>query len=93
MCNYLILYQLVKEKKSFKAFSILSSGSHLVQRSRKVCAFFRRGSPKEYSCIIISKFIHWLRQRSRLNVFFFILSSGGQFVQRGGTISAILVED
>ena len=29
---------LVKEEKSFKGFSIFSSGGHLVQRSRTVCA-------------------------------------------------------
>ena len=30
---------------------------------------FGRQSPKEHSCIIISKLMHWLRRRSPLKVF------------------------
>ena len=30
---------------------------------------FGRQSPKEHSCTIISKSMHWLRRRSRLKVF------------------------
>ena len=33
---------------------------------------FGTGSPKEYSCIITLKSIHWLRQRSRLKIFLFL---------------------
>ena len=33
---------------------------------------FGRGSPKKYSCIIISKSIFWFRRRSRLKVFLFL---------------------
>ena len=33
---------------------------------------FGRHSPKEHSCIIISKSMHWLRRRSRLKVFLFL---------------------
>ena len=33
---------------------------------------FGRQSPKEHSCIIISKSMHWLRRRSRLKVFLFL---------------------
>ena len=29
-------------------------------------------SPKEPSCIIVSKSMHWLRERSRLKVFLFL---------------------
>ena len=29
-------------------------------------------SPKEHSCIIISKSMHWLRRHSRLKVFLFL---------------------
>ena len=29
-------------------------------------------SPKEHSCIIISKLMHWLRRLSRLKVFLFL---------------------
>ena len=52
---------------------------------------FGRQSPKEHSCIIISKSMHWLRKRSRLKVFS-ILSSGSHLVQRSGTVWAILVD-
>ena len=45
---------------------------------------FGRGSPKKASCIIISKFMHWLRRRSHLKVFS-IFSSGGHLVQWSGT--------
>ena len=34
--NYLKIHLLVQEKKSFKGFSIFSSGGHLVQRSGTV---------------------------------------------------------
>ena len=34
--NYFKIHRLVQEKKSFKGFSIFSSGGHLVQRSRMV---------------------------------------------------------
>ena len=34
--NYFKIHLLVKEKKSFKGFSIFSSGGHLVQRSGTV---------------------------------------------------------
>ena len=39
---------------------------------RNCLSNFGRGLPKEYSCIITSKSIPWLRQRSRLNIFLFI---------------------
>ena len=47
--------------------------------------------PKEHSCIIISKSMHWLRRRSHLKVFL-IFSSGGHLVQRSRTVQAILVD-
>ena len=46
-------------------------------------------SPKEHSCIIISKLM--LRRRSHLKVFS-IFSSGGHLVQWSGTVCAILVD-
>ena len=52
---------------------------------------FGRKSPKEHSCIIISKSMHWLRRRIRLKVFS-IFSSGGHLVQWSGTVRAILVD-
>ena len=48
-------------------------------------------SPKEHSCIIISKSMHWFRRRSHLKVFF-IFSSDGHLVQRSGTVLAISVD-
>ena len=36
MYHYFKIDELVKEKKSFKGFSILSSGGHLVQQSGTV---------------------------------------------------------
>ena len=36
MCNYFKICSLVKEKKSFKGFSIFSSGGHLVHLSGTV---------------------------------------------------------
>ena len=74
MCNYFKIHQLVKEEKSFKPFSIFSSGSHIVKWSGTGLCNFGRGLPKEYSCTIISKSILWLRQRSRLKVFFLFLA-------------------
>ena len=52
---------------------------------------FGRGSPKEHSCIIISRSLHSLRRKMCLKVFLF-LSSGGHLVQRSRAVWAILVE-
>ena len=72
MCNYFKIHPLVKNKKSFKGFSISSSGGCFFSTERNCLSNFGRRSPKEYSCIIISKSIHWLRQRSRVKVFLFL---------------------
>ena len=45
MCNSFIIHQLVKEK-SFKPFSIFSSGSHIDQWSGTVCAISVEGHPR-----------------------------------------------
>ena len=50
-----------------------------------------RGSSKKYSGEIILKLAHWPKRRCRLKGFS-IFSSDGHFVQRSGTILAILVE-
>ena len=52
---------------------------------------FSRGSSKEHFCEIILKSAHWPGRRCRLKGFS-ILSFDGHFVQRSGTILAILVE-
>ena len=36
MCNYFKIHSLVKEEKSFRGFSIFSSGGHLVHPSGTV---------------------------------------------------------
>ena len=51
---------------------------------------FGRQSPKEPSCIIISKSMHWFRRRSHLKLFLFL--SVGHLVQWSGTVLAILVD-
>ena len=50
-----------------------------------------RGSSKEHSGEIILKLAHWPKRRCRLKGFS-IFSSDDHFVQRSGTILAILVE-
>ena len=50
-----------------------------------------KGSSKEYSGEVILKLAHWPQRRCRLKGFS-IFSSDGHFVQRSGTILAILVE-
>ena len=52
---------------------------------------FRRGSPKEPSCKIISKSMNSLRRSSRLKAFS-IFSYSGHLVQWSGTVRAILVD-
>ena len=52
-----------------KLLSIYSPGGHFVQRSGTVWTNLCRQSHKEHSCIIISKFMNWLRRSSHLKVF------------------------
>ena len=52
---------------------------------------FGRELPKEHSCEIISKSVHWFSRRSSLKLFS-IYSPGGHFVQRSGMVRAILVD-
>ena len=52
---------------------------------------FSRGSSKEHFCEIILQSAHWPGRRCRLKGFS-IFSFVGHFVQRSGTILAILVE-
>ena len=59
MYKYFKICSLVSKKKSFKGFSIFSSGGHCICSSElKGLSNFGRGSPKEHSCEIISKSIH-----------------------------------
>ena len=52
---------------------------------------FGKGSSKEHSCEIFLKSAHWPRRKNGLNGFS-IFRFDGHFVQRSGTILAILVE-
>ena len=52
MCNYLNIHPLVKEKKSFKRFSIFSSGGHFVQQSGMICAILVEGHPRNIPVIL-----------------------------------------
>ena len=45
-CNYFKIHPLVQEKKSFKGFSIFSSGGHLIQWSGTVGAILVEGHPR-----------------------------------------------
>ena len=72
-------------------FSIFSSDSHLFSGAEPFKHLTGRGSSKEHSCEIILKLAHWPKRRCHLKGFS-IFSSDGHFVQRGGTILAILVE-
>ena len=51
-------------------FYIYSPGGHFAFGSSEQYGLsnFCRQSPKEHSCIIISKSMHWLRRRSHLKV-------------------------
>ena len=62
MNNYYKIHPLVQEKKSFKGFSILSSGGHLVQGSETGLSNFGKELPKEPSYEINSKSVHWLAE-------------------------------
>ena len=52
---------------------------------------FGRGHDEEHFCEIILNLDQWIRRRCHLKIFL-IYSSGSHFVQRSGTICAILVE-
>ena len=56
-----------------------------------LCNFGRRHHEKQFGEIIMN-LDQWFKRRCGLKVFL-IWSSGGPFVQRSGTICAILVED
>ena len=67
----------------FKDISYLADRNHL-------CNFDRRHHAEQF-CEIILNLDQWFRRESFLKVFL-ICSSGSPFVQRSGTICAILVE-
>ena len=75
---------------SLKRFSFLALAA-ICSAVQNDFSNFGRGSPKEHSCEIILKSVHWSRRRCHLNVFLFF-SSGGHFVQWIVMILAILVE-
>ena len=78
----------------FKIFSIFSSGGHLVNRSGTILAILV-GRP--LSNIPMKFESHWPKGSGGVSFYgnyprFSILSSGGHFVHRSGTVLAILVE-
>ena len=89
MYIYFKIHILVKAEKSFKGFSIFSSGGVFVKEWNGL-SIFGRGLPKKHSCKIILKSVHRFSRRSCLKLFS-IYSPGGNFVQRTRTVSAILV--
>ena len=48
-----------------------------------------RGSPKEHSCEIISKSVHWFSIRSHLKVFFLFLALAAILFRRSRTVQVI----
>ena len=71
MCNYFKIHPMVKEKKILKGFFYFCLLRQFYSSEWNGLSNFGRGSPKEYSCIIILKSIHGLRQRNHLKLFFF----------------------
>ena len=83
--NYLKICPLVSQKKLFKAFFLFIALAAILFNRGERFEQFGRQSPKEQSCIVILKSMHWLRRRSCLKVFSFF-SSGSHLVQQSGTV-------
>ena len=66
--NHFKIHLLVQEKKSFKGFSILSSGGHLVQRSKTVCAILVEGHPRNLPVKLFQNPPFWRRSRLKQKV-------------------------
>ena len=75
--------------KGFLFFAPVANFFSVVLRNHS--SNFRKRSSKEHFCEIILKSDNWSRRRMSFKGFS-IFSSGGHFVQRSGTIIAILVE-
>ena len=75
----------------FKRVFLFLALTAILFRGAKPFNNFSRGSSKEHFCKIILKSAHWPWRRCGLNGFS-MFSFDGHFVQRSGTILAILVE-
>ena len=82
--NYFKSHLLVQEKKSFKGFSIFSSGGHLVQRSGTVLAILIEGHPRNLPVNYFK--IDALVKDEKSFKDFSIFSSGGHLVQPSETV-------
>ena len=74
---------LLSRRRRLKLFLFIALAAILFNRAEQFEQFCRQ-SPKEHSCVIISKSQHWLRRRSFEG--FSILSSGGRLVQWRRTV-------
>ena len=80
-----------RRKCGLNGFSIFHFDGQFCSAERNHFSNFSRESSKEHFCEIILKSAHWPGRRYRLKGFS-ILSFDSHFVQRSGTILAILVE-
>ena len=81
----------VQERILFKDISYLELwGPFCSAEQNHLCNFQRRYYEEQF-CEIILNLDQWFRRKCHLKIFL-IWSSGSPFVQRGGTICAILVE-
>ena len=69
--NQIISKSVHRFSRSFKAFFLFIALAAILFNRAEGLSNFCRQSPKEHSCIIISKSMHWLRRRSHLKVFLF----------------------
>ena len=77
---------------SFKEISYLQFWQPFCSAEQNGVCNFGRGHYKKHLCEIIFEIFQWFRRRYLLNTFL-IYTYGGHFVQWGGIICAILVED
>ena len=63
---------LAPEEKSFKGFSIFSSGHHFCSAKRNHFSNFGGGLLEEHFCANILKLSHWPRMRYHLKFFLFL---------------------
>ena len=85
------LDQWLEEEILFKYISYLVLWRPFCSAEQNYLCNFGRGYQEEQFCEIIFNLDKWLRRRCLLKIFL-IWRSGGPFVQRSGTICAILVE-
>ena len=91
-CDFFFQFgPVVQEEMPFKGISYLELWLPFCSAEPNHLCNLGRGYQEEQFCEIILNLDQWFRRRYNLNIFL-IWSSGGAFVQRRGTICAILVE-